>query len=198
MKHNKHNKKRKKVGFTIIEVMIVLAIAGLIMMIVFIAIPSLQAERRDIQRKSYAQQVFSAMEEYAKNNNGHFLDPNNGSDWARFLVVYMPDSTDPSTGESYKMANVDDVEWVSHGQTNPAHSVVIYDGGVPHNDAQPEFGQVVIATGHICQSAHPDSSGNVLSDVAFFRNHIRDVFSIVIYQERGEYYCIDNYQDTTP
>ncbi|RKV92712.1 MAG: prepilin-type N-terminal cleavage/methylation domain-containing protein, partial [Candidatus Saccharimonas sp.] len=39
-------------GFTIIEVVLVLAIAALIFLMVFIALPALQASQRDTARKS--------------------------------------------------------------------------------------------------------------------------------------------------
>ena len=39
-------------GFTIIEVVLVLAIAGLIFLMVFIALPALQRNQRDTQRKT--------------------------------------------------------------------------------------------------------------------------------------------------
>ena len=38
-------------GFTIIEVVLVLAIAGLIFLIVFLALPQLQQSRRDTQKE---------------------------------------------------------------------------------------------------------------------------------------------------
>jgi prepilin-type N-terminal cleavage/methylation domain-containing protein len=186
---------KNKQGFTIIEVMIVLTIASLIMVILFVAVPQASVSRRDSQRKAYANSVFQAVEEYYK-NSGHFLDPSNTSnDRPRFLVDYMPPGSDPSTGKSFGMASVGDIKSVPHGETNPAHSVVIYDYGIQHKNAKPKVGQVVIATGHICQNAHPDSTGLVLSDVAFTKQHIADVFAVIVYQEHGQYYCIDNYQD---
>lgn len=39
-------------GFTIIEVVLVLAIAGLIFLMVFLALPALQRSQRDTQRKN--------------------------------------------------------------------------------------------------------------------------------------------------
>ena len=57
-------------GFTIIEVMIVLAIAGLIMVIVFFAIPQLQRNQRDNTRQSVATRFGAEMETYAGNNQG--------------------------------------------------------------------------------------------------------------------------------
>lgn len=61
----KHNK-----GFTIIEVLIVLAIAGLIMLIVFLAVPALQRNSRNTQYKSAAAAVLGAVNEFGNNNNG--------------------------------------------------------------------------------------------------------------------------------
>lgn len=48
-------------GFTIIEVVLVLAIAALIFLMVFIALPALQANQRDTQRKQDASVVASAI-----------------------------------------------------------------------------------------------------------------------------------------
>ena len=67
MATNNINTKR---GFTIIEVVLVLAIAGLIFLMVFIALPNMQRSQRDTQRRNdYA--AFSAnITGYMTNNNG--------------------------------------------------------------------------------------------------------------------------------
>lgn len=57
-------------GFTIIEVVLVLAIAGLIFMMVFIALPQLQRAQRDTQRREDVAKLRSAIEMYKGNNNG--------------------------------------------------------------------------------------------------------------------------------
>lgn len=62
--------RNKLEGFTIIEVMIVLAIAGLIMLIVFLAIPALQRNSKNTQYRSEAANITSAVQEYITNNNG--------------------------------------------------------------------------------------------------------------------------------
>ena len=61
---------RKSEGFTIIEVMIVLAIAGLIMLIVFLAVPALQRNSRNTQYKSDASAYAAAVNEWGQNNDG--------------------------------------------------------------------------------------------------------------------------------
>lgn len=63
-------KNRKQEGFTIIEVLIVLAIAGLIMLIVFLAVPALQRNSRNTQRTNDASRVSAAVTECLNNNNG--------------------------------------------------------------------------------------------------------------------------------
>ncbi len=62
--------KDKTSGFTIIETMIVLAIAGLIMLIVFLAVPALQRSARNTQRKNDVAGIASAIANYIDNNGG--------------------------------------------------------------------------------------------------------------------------------
>jgi prepilin-type N-terminal cleavage/methylation domain-containing protein len=62
----------KSAGFTLVEVVIVLAIAGLIMVIVFLAVNGAQRGRRDTQRKTDASRYLAAAEQFAANNNGAY------------------------------------------------------------------------------------------------------------------------------
>jgi type IV pilus assembly protein PilA len=61
--------KKKTEGFTIIEVMIVLVIAAVIILIVFLAVPALQRNSRNNQRKSDVARISSAMTEFANNHD---------------------------------------------------------------------------------------------------------------------------------
>ncbi len=63
------NLKSKNQGFTIIEVLIVLAIAGLIMLIVFLAVPALQRNSRNNARNSDGSRWVSAVTECLSNRN---------------------------------------------------------------------------------------------------------------------------------
>lgn len=65
-----NNIKNRKEGFTIIEVLIVLAIAGLILLVVFLAVPALQRNSRNNQRRTDASNLLSAASEYISNNAG--------------------------------------------------------------------------------------------------------------------------------
>ena len=58
-----------KKGFTIIEVVLVLAVAGLIFLMVFIALPALQRSQKDTQRRQAVSQVSAALTQYQTNNS---------------------------------------------------------------------------------------------------------------------------------
>ena len=64
-------KKQNSKGFTIIEVVLVLAIAGLIFLMVFVALPSLQRSQRDTSRKNDVGAIMSAVTAYSSNNRGN-------------------------------------------------------------------------------------------------------------------------------
>ena len=64
------NLKKNNKGFTIIEVLIVLAIAGLIMLVVFLAVPALQRNARNTSKRSDAAKALGAVAEFTANNNG--------------------------------------------------------------------------------------------------------------------------------
>lgn len=87
-------------GFTIIEVVLVLAIAGLIFLMVFIALPSLQRSQRDTERRIKMANVQTKVMDYQNNNNGKL--PNDGS---------------VDAVEDGQLANMDD-EWEC-SRTNP-------------------------------------------------------------------------------
>lgn len=58
-----------KKGFTIIEVLIVLAIAGLILLVVFLAVPALQRTSRNTAIKTDVQNILGGVNEYRGANN---------------------------------------------------------------------------------------------------------------------------------
>ncbi len=61
---------KNKRGFTIIEVVLVLAIAGLIFLMVFIALPALQRSQRDTQRRDDYGMLSAAITNYSASNGG--------------------------------------------------------------------------------------------------------------------------------
>ena len=80
-KENINNKK----GFTIIEVVLVLAIAGLIFLMVFVALPALQRSQRDTARRNDLARVDTSLVQYQTNNQG----TNGGSNLPFNSQTYM-------------------------------------------------------------------------------------------------------------
>lgn len=72
-------------GFTIVETMIVLAIAGLILLIIMLALPTLQRNSRNNQRKQDVSSVLQAVSRWGLNRSGEFPAGLNGADKSAFL-----------------------------------------------------------------------------------------------------------------
>ncbi|MBS7346575.1 MAG: type II secretion system protein [Candidatus Sacchiramonaceae bacterium] len=71
--HRRWNSYSHKPAFTIIEVVLVLAIAGLIFLMVFIALPALQRSQRDTQRKQDVDRMYDATNRWLANNRGRTI-----------------------------------------------------------------------------------------------------------------------------
>ena len=66
---SKQQLSQTKAGFTIIEVVLVLAIAGLIFLMVFVALPALQRSQRDTQRRNDLSRVDTSLVQYQTNHS---------------------------------------------------------------------------------------------------------------------------------
>lgn len=90
-----NSSKTGKRGFTIIEVVLVLAIAGLIFLMVFIALPALQRNQRDTQRKNDMGRLSTALVNYTNSNRGSL--PDNYTNFeAQYLVTAGDSFIDPA------------------------------------------------------------------------------------------------------
>ncbi|MGB4761782.1 MAG: prepilin-type N-terminal cleavage/methylation domain-containing protein [Candidatus Saccharimonas sp.] len=79
----------KQKGFTIIEVVLVLAIAALIFLMVFIALPALQRNQRDAARKQELQKVVSGITTWQSNHRGVNPTAGDAEDFAKYIdAVY--------------------------------------------------------------------------------------------------------------
>jgi prepilin-type N-terminal cleavage/methylation domain-containing protein len=194
------NKLNKQLGFTIVETIIVLAIAGLIMAIVFIAIPEAQVIRRDNIRKNYIARLIQSEEEYLKNNNKfpacddgavHACTPEDITAAERFITLYMPEGNDPSTGQPYSDTSSNS-GYDSNGafvRTDTDTVYYFYNAGYVSHSITPALGQIFVATGHYCLGDGPSAPGDGPlsgSDTDLSR------IVVLIGLERGGYYCLDN------
>ena len=127
------NAVKNEKGFTIIEVVLVLAIAGLIFLMVFIALPALQRGQRDTQRRTDVGTIVSQLNSYATNNKGQLPEnAGNPSPFATFLTTYVHKGDglkDPKTGDNYT-SQVDSATAI--GGAN-AYGIVQYQRGFQCN-----------------------------------------------------------------
>lgn len=131
--------RKNEKGFTIIEVVLVLAIAGLIFLIVFLALPQLQRSRRDTQRRGDAGKLIGSLESYASNSNG--LYPT-GAEQANFVTTYVTGKLTAPEGTAYN------VTWSTSGT---ALSAI--------NDVRIGVGAICLGNSFTTTGATPRSAG---------------------------------------
>jgi prepilin-type N-terminal cleavage/methylation domain-containing protein len=124
------NKKLKQSeGFTIIEVLIVLAIAGLIMLIVFLAVPALQRSAHNTSIKNDVSNILGGVNEYVNNNNGTL--PNKLSISGQTVTVSL--STGGTNSSTANVGYISAVKWAPGVTTPPAIGTVDVIPGVVCN-----------------------------------------------------------------
>ncbi len=94
-----HTNKQK--GFTIIEVVLVLAIAALIFLMVFIALPQLQKSQRDTQRRDDLGRVSTQITNYQSSNRGRLPDSAQFIQAGSGFVTKYLDGSGSIAGESF-------------------------------------------------------------------------------------------------
>lgn len=164
-------------GFTIIEILIVLAIAGLILTMVFIAVPQLQRNTRDNQRQDLAGRLASELGTYSSNNQGVF--PFNGAgaswvscgslaasqgcnDWYSRYINGNVNIKDPKTGSDVAIN-------MSTSSTLPAWSA----------------GNVYISVGNKC-------SGESITAGGGGGANSKQYALLIALDRSGTYFCVDN------
>jgi prepilin-type N-terminal cleavage/methylation domain-containing protein len=116
--------KRKDEGFTIVETLIVLAIAGLIILIVLLAVPALQRSSRNSNIKSDASAIASSVSDFESNNDGYV--PNEIGTTSTNLAaravngptVYVGSTTDGGGAPASSTIQPTDTVNVASGVTN--------------------------------------------------------------------------------
>lgn len=91
-------KKVNKTGFTLIEVVLTIAIGALIFLLAFIAFRGAQVNRRDSQRRSDLDKIAAEVSNYASDNSGAVPAV---STFSTFLTNYAGSLKDPRSTGSY-------------------------------------------------------------------------------------------------
>ena len=132
----------KEKGFTIIEVVLVLAIAALIFLMVFIALPALQRTQRDDARKKDVSIVASAIQSWQGNNRSGTID----QDGLESYVSPKNGDTSSST-QTIRVVSEEDP-----GDIDAVDAEVTVYIGLKCGEAQPE-GKVTLVAGTARQYA---------------------------------------------
>lgn len=161
----------KKHGFTIIEISLVLAIAGLILVMAFVALPALQRQARDTKRKDDTMAFLQALKSYQQNNRGQLpsFDDNNPSassitrrgpwnhwdtvdqanhPWAKFYNQYLGESFKNPDGEKYTF-------YIAANWMKNYESYLEED-----SDGFSAYSDFYILLGGICENGKPTKSSN--------------------------------------
>ncbi len=135
-------KLKNQKGFTIIEVLIVLAIAGLILLILFLAVPALQRNSRNTQTKTNAANLLAAVNEWSNNNNGKV--PTGHSSTA--LTAPVTTNLTTATSVFYGTSATDTTTAARVGASTVQFSTVAYS-------TLPADGTLVMVVGFKCNAA---------------------------------------------
>lgn len=183
---SKLNKGKLQKGFTIIEVMIVLAIAGLILVVVLLAIPQLQRNQRNEARRSATARIVSEIQNYSGNNAGVYpvasttatpTAKNIGSPVSAdtFFTRYLGCSGSPAVCT----ANINDPQTsfpMGSGPAGTTNNVAVGATALGTN-----AGDMYYNTGVLCDGEITTTTG------AGQRN-----FAFITRLEGGAGYCLDN------
>ena len=120
----------KQRGFTIIEVVLVLAIAALIFLMIFVALPALQRGQRDTARKEDVGTIAAAVNSYKSNNSGQVPKAADDDEFMKYIDKLSQIDTGSITISSDNSGD---------GPTELDH-VIIYPGGKCKDDNTAEAG----------------------------------------------------------
>ncbi|HEY5152735.1 MAG TPA: hypothetical protein VII55_02060 [Candidatus Saccharimonadales bacterium] len=116
-------------GFTVVEMFIVLAIAGMILLMVFLAIPTLERNSRNNQRRQDVQTILAAVSHWELNNSGDVpVTPgNNFLQYDVSKMSYYDPTTEVSSiqlsagaAEPFHPPDLDKVYVYNYQKCNPA------------------------------------------------------------------------------
>ncbi len=151
-------------GFTIIEVMIVLAIAGLILGVVLVAIPQLQKNQRNESRKSVLARISAEVDNYIGNNEG-VVPTNTNSLTTGFTTGFMERYITSASGRTFDKPGGGNYSYLDYSSPSAV-----------------EVDTIVYHAGGKCDGELPSGTG-----ASATRN-----FAIAVGLEGGSSYCVDN------
>lgn len=154
-----------KQGFTIIEVVLVLAIAALIFLMVFIAVPALQRGQRDTQRRSDVSRINTQVSNFMSANRGAIPTAANMTTATTGFVARYLGGTGAVTGTEYQ-----------DPRTGAGYTITT-------TATEPTEGQINYQTNRIC-----GNDGNPTATGASGRNYVLRIWL----ENQNAPHCVDN------
>lgn len=183
----KGDKYAKLRGFTIIEVSLVIAIAGLIFLMVFVALPALQRQSRDTRRRESVMSLISSVKKFQSNNRGALPSqdssnsdtawydpsvPKDGTGWKNFYAAYLGDSFVDPDGENYALriedcgVNKPDTECSAESLKNGSNNV--YDTSFPFTVGGHKYTMLIVKQA-TCQGDRAVATANPRKIAVLYR-----------------------------
>ncbi|TAH34077.1 type II secretion system protein [Candidatus Saccharibacteria bacterium] len=170
-------------GFTIIEVLIVLAVAGLLLAILFYAVPAAQRNGRNYARKRMVGYITSQLPAYANDNIGKY--PSNPTEICKFITNYLKDELGSTSCSPTYVGGEPDCVLVT-GSRNI--SVCFRSAYTASHTYIGPYDEISIQMGHWCDTGSGDPITTWTSS-----GHPVGVFVVWTQLEPGVLYCLDNH-----
>ena len=188
---------KKRNAFTIIEVVLVLAIAGLIFLMVFIALPALQRSQRNTRRRQDVARISSAVTTYYS-NTGKMPFGKSTELGMRYRLDYdfLKNYIDNNIDASSAVANQNTVDF----------AVGCESGKTCEEFSDPNGSVYQVSLANASSSLSSDASNNM--NKIFFNasrkcnadgttmsisgGSAASIYSVVVVLEGGALYCADN------
>jgi len=184
----KNNTKSKR-GFTIIEVVLVLAIAGLIFLMVFIALPALQRSQRNTQRRDDYSMLVTAVNSYMASNNGKLSNLiKDGKATVLKNSRWVNSSGEDPNGNPYEVTAYTFSLWDNAGKPVPSENIKEDGTNAARSDGTTSTtgSQVFIVIKGNCSGVDANGDPQPASDTA------SRAFAVYGYLEGGSVFCQDS------
>lgn len=184
-------------GFTIIEVMIVLVIAAVILLIVFIAVPQLQRNARNYQRKRIASGILADLMESAANTGNPYPKDGQASELCSLLknntIEYVGDISSCSGGF---VGGEPDRDCIM-AQASRGYSVCLQSQANGSHYYRGPYDEMTIQIGHWCTDPKKPLDPNDIGNNAIVTSQHNKppdfrIISVRTMLENNIDFCVDN------
>ena len=177
----------KKRGFTVLEIVLVLAIAGVIFLMVFIALPQMQRQQRDSRRKDDMMLFVEAIKKYQSNYRGTLPKLPNGVEEQEFGTMIKEDIVNSSAKDDTWPGFW--AKYIEDGFSDPRegyYNLTVRVCNEKQGDACADQDKINYDT-----TIYVYTGGTCKEDRAVMSSNPRD-FAVVYHTESSGLYCFDS------